>query len=329
MRIVFPEANRVELEQFEFGDLAAGSIRLRSVCSLMSTGTEGIALRHLFDEGTHWATMIKYPFNPGYATVGVVDELGADVEGFEVGQRVVTRAPHASHHDVAPMMCTSVPDGLDAGDAAWFAFAKIALMGARAAEHGIGSTVAVIGAGPIGQMALRWAVAAGARRVVVVDGFASRLDLARRGGATHVVADPLPEGQDAIVRACAGKPQVVIDSTGNAAVFGSALALAGNGGRVVLLGDTGSPHLQCLTPDLINRRLEIVGAHDTNSMFGPNWDGDRGLHELFFELVQRGRFDLGGLNTHTFSPEDCVDAYDTATSRRGETMGLVFDWTGV
>jgi 2-desacetyl-2-hydroxyethyl bacteriochlorophyllide A dehydrogenase len=324
-RIVFPAENTVELEEFEVVDLVPGCVRVRSECSLMSTGTEGIALRRLFDDDSHWALFAQYPFYPGYAVVGVVTEVGDRVEGITLGQRVVTRAPHASEHVMSALMCTPVPDEVGSSEAAWFAFAKIALMGAWAADLRIGNTVAIIGAGPIGQMALRWALASGARHAVAADGFASRLKLARQAGATAVVSEPLPASRDAIIELCGGRPDVVIDSTGNAAVFAEALLLAADGGRVVVLGDTGSPQSQRLTPDVITRNLHVVGAHDTNSMKVPSWDGDRGLHELFFDLVRRGRFDVDNLNTHTFVPADCVAAYDLATQRRGDTMCVLFD----
>jgi threonine dehydrogenase-like Zn-dependent dehydrogenase len=326
-RVVFPAANTVELEEFEVMDLPPACLRIRTECSLMSTGTEGIALRRLFDDDSHWALFVQYPFYPGYAVVGVVTEVGGGVEGFTLGQRVVTRAPHASEHVMSALMCTPVPDEVGSPEAAWFAFAKIALMGAWAADLRIGKTVAVIGAGPIGQMALRWALASGARHAVAVDGFAARLVLARQGGATSVVSEALPASRGAVINLCGGRPDVVIDSTGNADVFAEALVLVSDGGRVVLLGDTGSPHSQRLTADVITRNVHVVGAHDTNSMKGPDWDGDRRLHELFFDLVRRGRFNVEHLNTHTFAPADCVAAYDLATQRRGETMGVLFDWT--
>ncbi|NJQ06413.1 zinc-dependent alcohol dehydrogenase [Streptomyces lonarensis] len=55
---------------------------------------------------------------------------------------------------------------------AWF--------GARLAEIGSGDTVAIVGAGPVGQAAVACARLQGAGRVIVVDGVADRLDLARR-----------------------------------------------------------------------------------------------------------------------------------------------------
>jgi 2-desacetyl-2-hydroxyethyl bacteriochlorophyllide A dehydrogenase len=328
LRIVFPRRGTVEVETFAPDALSDGSVRVRASYSLMSTGTEGIILHGLFDEGTHWAKWVSYPHRPGYSMVGVVEEVGHGVTDFAVGDRVAARVGHASEHVVDEQLCTRVPDDVPLAEASWFGLAKIALVGARAAGYALGDSVAVIGAGPIGQMSVRWAAAAGVRSVVAVDTVAARLELARAGGATDVVAVPIDDGQEEIIAACGGRrPCVVVDSTGNAAAFAGVLGLVADRGRVVLLGDTGSPASQHLTSDVVIRGLSIVGAHDRHTQADAGCDGERGLHELFFKLVSTGRFNLAGLNTHTFSPKDAQKAYEVAAQRRGDTMGIVFDWT--
>jgi threonine dehydrogenase-like Zn-dependent dehydrogenase len=92
---------------------------------------------------------------------------------------------------------------------------------------------------------------------------------------------------------------------------------------VVILGDTGSPTEQHLTSDVIRRGLTIVGAHDTHDT--ERWDF-HSVTRFLLDLVQRGRFDLSGLNTHTFKPDQAEEAYTLANTRRGETMGILFDW---
>jgi len=327
-RIVFPRKDEVELEEFDLDDVGDGALWLRSTHSLMSTGTEGIALHGLFDDGTHWSRYVRYPFHPGYSTVGAVEAVGPGVTDFAAGDRVVARLGHASDHVVPTKLCTRVPDGVPSEPAVWFGLAKIALMGARAAGYELGDAVAVIGAGPIGQMSVRWASVAGARFVVSVDTVAGRLDLARLGGATGTVAAAVDSAAESVIEACGGRrPRVVVDGTGNAAVFGAALGLVADRGRLVVLGDTGTPAGQHLTSDVIMRGITVVGAHDAHSATGPGWDRDRGLHEFFFELVLSGRFKVEGLTSHVFSPKDCALAYETAHLRRGNTMGIVFDWS--
>lgn len=324
-RIVFPAKDHIGLETYEPAPLAEGALRFHTRYSLISSGTEGIMLRGLFDPGTHWANLVSYPYRPGYSAVGVVTETGPGVTDFAVGDRVAARLGHAADHVVPAAWCTAVPTELPWEQACWFALAKIGLMGAQAASYRLGDTVAVIGAGPIGQMSVRWAAAAGATRVVAVDTVPSRLDLARQGGASGVVAVPVGDAHEEVHALCGGRPRVVVDTTGNASVFAEALRLVADHGVVVLLGDTGSPTSQHLTSDVITRGVTIVGAHDRHSINRHGREGERDLHELFFHLTTTGRFALDGLTTHVFAPADYQAAYDTAANR--DAMGVAFDWS--
>lgn len=324
-RIVFTGQRNVSLEGFATPAVGPDQVRVRSLCSLMSTGTENIVFNRLFDPGTHWDQWVRYPFYPGYSTIAVVEACGDRVTSVKVGDRIACRAPHASHHVLAADRCFPLPAQLDARQAAWFALAKIAFIGARAASYQIGDSVLIIGAGPIGQMSTRWARALGARHIVVVDPVAQRLPLARAGGATATIAEPIAEAEAAVRAACAGVlPRVVIDSTGHAAVFAAALRLVADRGRVVVLGDTGSPASQGLTSDVITRGLTIVGAHDCH--VDAQWN-DASIAAYTFALAGEGRFPLTDLITDVFNPDRCAEAYAAANARRGDTMGICFDWT--
>ena len=323
-RLVFTGKQQVQVESFDPGTPGPGQVAVKALVSLMSTGTENIVFNRLFAPGTHWDNWVKYPFLPGYSLVGEATAVGEGVTKVAVGDRVVLRTGHASHHVVDAKDCVVAPKTLAPETTAWFALAKIAAMGARGAAVKLGESVLVIGAGPIGQMALRWSLAAGAGRVIVADMVPLRLELAKRGGASVVVAEPIESATEKILAANGGAlPDVVIDTTGNSKVFTSALRLVRTQGRMVLLGDTGSPDEQHLIPDVICRSLSIVGAHDCTE--DDRWNREI-ICALFFAFAGDGRFRMDGLNTHVFKPEQCVDAYATANTRRGETMGILFDW---
>lgn len=323
-RFVFSEKQRVTLEPFDPVAVGPGELRVRAHLSLMSTGTENIVFNRLFEPGTHWDRWIQYPFYPGYLTVGEIVEIGPEVLDHKLGDRVALRSAHASEHVVKGEKALPIPDGIELEDAVWFGLAKIAFMGARVSGYTLGDSVLIIGAGPIGQMSVRWASAAGLGQIVVVDGVAGRLEMALRGGATAIVALPVEAAREEILSAFGGKlPRVVNDATGSAEVFSSALSLAAPFGRVVVLGDTGSPSGQRLTSDVITRGLTIVGAHDVHT--DAEWN-DATITRLFFDLVRRGKFPLDGLNTHVFAPSAAQEAYETANARRGETIGILFDW---
>lgn len=324
-RVVFLDKGVVAFHDYEPGEIVpAGHVRVRATTSLISTGTEGICLHRLFEPGTHWDQWVKYPFGPGYSLVGVITEVGPDVEGFAVGQRVVARIHHRSE-SIAPIdVVYPIPDAISDSDACWFALVKIAFMGWKASEMKLGDDVMIVGAGPIGQCALRWIVAAGARRVVVIDPVPMRLAIATGGGATHTIELPVSEAEAAVRAALGGRlPHIVIDTTGHAAVFAAALPLVADRGRFVVLGDTGTPSDQRLTSDVIRRGLHVVGAHDAHD--DARWQL-KSITELFFSLVATGRFSLDGLNTHAFPAAECVEAYDLLTRRREETLGVRFLW---
>ena len=318
-QVVFPRPHEVKWEQFDVPIPGAGEVSVRALCSLISTGTELTALNQRFAEGTHWANYVRYPHRPGYSLIGVVEGVGAGVETLVEGQRVAVSAAHASHHVVPASACTAVPDELSNEEAVWFSLAHIGFRGAQAAEHHLGQRVALVGVGPVGQMALRWALAAGASPVTAIDTAPQRLEAARRGGATVTVEETV----DQVTFDPA--PDVVIDCTGNAAVFREALRLVNSYGRVVVLGDVGQPTDQHLTSDLMVKGLSVVGAHASHVRHGVERPA---VYRLFFELVQNGRFAVDRLVTHRFDPSHAEEAYALAQQQRPETLGIVFRWEG-
>lgn len=325
-RLVFTGKQQVSLESFDPGILGEGEVLVRHHLSLMSTGTENIVFNRLFDPGTHWDNWVKYPFYPGYAAVGVVEKVGPGVTTLKVGDRVGSRCGHSSHSKGRAVDYFPIPDALTFDQAVWLSLAKITFHGAHVAKYQLGDSVLIIGAGPIGQMSIRWARAVGVKTIIVVDAVPNRMALAKAGGATATIAEPIQQARDAMLKANGGElPRVVIDSTGNAVVFEAALGLAAQYGTVVILGDTGAPAQQKLTSDVITRGLTIVGAHDSHNT--DQWNNTT-ISQLFFSLAASGRFPLDGLNTHRFTPEQCVEAYTVANRDRASTMGIVFDWAG-
>jgi threonine dehydrogenase-like Zn-dependent dehydrogenase len=307
-RIVFTGKQQVELEDFDLRDPREGEVVVRSLYSLMSTGTENICFNRNFDPGTHWDMWVRYPFRPGYLTVGVIEDTG---------EVVFHRGNHESHRVVARERCTNVPDGVDPRDATWCGLAKIAFSGKTVADYRTGEDVVIVGAGPIGQMSVRWAHASGLKSITVVDVAPFRLDLAVRGGTTRTIEGPVADSGLTDV-------PLVIDTTGNADVLSDCLRICGRFGKVVLLGDTGRPESQHLTSDVITKGLTIIGTHDTHDRGG--WPESR-VNAVFFELAATGRFPLDGLITHVVDPRDPAKAYELANTVREETMGICFDWT--
>ncbi|HXE99746.1 MAG TPA: bi-domain-containing oxidoreductase [Solirubrobacterales bacterium] len=133
----------------------------------------------------------------GYSAAGTVIEAGPATRELAPGDRVAIAgggfAGHAEVDVVPSLLCARVPDGVDAEEAAFATLGAIAINGFRRGETELGSTVAVVGLGLIGQLAARVARAAGCR-VLGVDLQPELLELARRAGAEVTPRSELDEG---------------------------------------------------------------------------------------------------------------------------------------
>ncbi|MFN8580493.1 MAG: zinc-binding dehydrogenase [Gemmatimonadaceae bacterium] len=129
----------------------------------------------------------------------------------------------------------------------------------------LGSTVAVLGVGPVGQSAIALSALSGAEHVIAIGDPPARLEYATRMGATAVIGLEVPAAERTdVVRALTGGfgVDIVIEASGAPAAVSDALDLVRDGGRVVIAGhytDNGDvrihPHFQ------INRKhVEVMGC---------------------------------------------------------------------
>ncbi len=324
-RIIFPARGEVTLESFELPSLTHSDVLVRVRYSLMSIGTETTILDQKYAPDSHFARMFSFPqLQTGVQSVGEVLRKGNAVEEFSSGDIVYLRKGHASHIVHSAAECSPIPREVSLKAASWCGLAKTAFRAVWAARLGQATTLLVIGAGPVGQMVIRWAHSDATSVIAIADVSAERLKHARRGGATLTFQGQVADSLEAIAKINEGHgPDVVIDSTGNPAAFSAALAAAARYGTVILLGDTGYPGKQCLTSDAMMKGLTIIATHDSHDR--DDWT-QRRVDRLFFERVLAGQFKLDQLITHEMRPEQCTQAYKLANEQRDSVMGILFDW---
>ena len=127
-----------------------------------------------------------------------------------------------------------IPENVPVREAVWTEPLAVALRAVGLGGVRAGHTVAVLGAGAIGQLILQLALNAGAGETVVVEPSSLRRDVARASGAGQAVP-PSAVGQ--IDRTY----DVVFDCTGAPGAFPNALTLIAPGGRLVMLGSYPAP----------------------------------------------------------------------------------------
>jgi polar amino acid transport system substrate-binding protein len=192
---------------------AAGQILVQSAYSVMSPGTEKLALdfarKTLLGKARSRPDLVKQvlgklrrdgvvatyrtvtsrlegPQSLGYASAGIVLATGAGVTAFAPGDRVACAgAGYANHAElivVPENLAVRVPDGVALEHAAFATIGAIALQGLRVAAPTLGEFAAVIGLGLIGQLTVMLARANGCR-VLGIDLDPARVAKARELGA--------------------------------------------------------------------------------------------------------------------------------------------------
>lgn len=329
--IVFPAPSKVEVWEETINAPEPGEVLCEATTSLLSIGTEMYCLRGEFEPGTNWADWVHYPFRAGYCMVARVAQVGPGVTGLREGDRIISRTPHQQFYKIEPRGALVLPAGVDDIDAAWGRLAATAQMGVRRARLELGESVAVIGLGILGQLAVQYCKLAGARRVIAIDVAPDRLELAQAHGATHVLHMDAQSAREEVARLTQDRMlDVVFDITGHPAVLPAAVSLLHRFGRLVLLGDTPNPSAQHLGPGVLSNSISILaihgGAHPVEATdFAPWSRGEMTL--LFFDYVAQGRMRVADLVTHRLSPFEAPQIYQHLKIDRSDALGILFDWS--
>jgi len=158
-----------------------------------------------------------------------------------------------------------------------------------------GETVAVVGGGPIGLMALQAAILAGAGRVVVFEPSVGRQELARRCGATSTIDPSTHDPVEAIRELTDGAgADVVMECAGLPLTGVMAARIARRKGRVVVMGVYEKPALLDYT-DVVFGEKTIMGSM-----------GGYGVFDRAVQLMAEGKFNGAALITARIHLADIV-----------------------
>ncbi len=272
---------------------------------------------------------LDQPMALGYSSAGTIVELGADMTGFQVGQRVACAgggfAVHAEYAVVPRNLLTPLPDNVNFESGAFATLGAIAMHGFRLAEPQVGERVAVIGLGLLGYLAAQIAAAAGCnvlgididpQRVALADSLGIRAS-ERINAVEAGAAFTSNRGFDVIL--------ICADTPSNDPVELAAL-IARDRARIVATGAVGLdiPRKPYYEKELsfINSRSSGPGRYDASYEEAGHdypagyvrWTEGRNL-ESVVGLMQRGQLKVAPLITHRFPIEQAAQAYDVITGK--------------
>lgn len=294
---------------------APGRLLVRCLRSLISPGTELAFWNGIHpcigDPSVAWA---QWPFAPGYAALGVVEEVGDGVDGFAPGDRVLCSGRHAPWITVDPAnaLLAKVPEAVTDAHAPFARLLQIVAGTSEAVAGRPAGTVVVVGAGLIGVLAALWLRSDGIAAVI------EDLDPARRAAATACGLEARPPQDN-------DQPAVVVDATGVADLVPGHLARVARGGRVVLLGSPRVPVMIDIYRHIHGKCAMLCGAHEGRYPL----KGELSRQSLFAEALARladGRIAVAPLAARTIAPDQLDAAYRALAARTPGWLGVAVEW---
>jgi threonine dehydrogenase-like Zn-dependent dehydrogenase len=225
----------------------------------------------------------------------------------EGGQADLVRVPRADR------CLWPVPDEVSSEDAVFVAdILPTGFLAVQRAGLGSGDVAVVLGAGPVGLMALLCAVGS-ARRVIAVDGIAARRQLAGSLGA-HAV-DPA-DAAEAVAAATAGiGADAVIEASGSPAALSSAFALVRPQGTVSVVGAHFEPDFPLNNALMFEKEITLSFA-----IGNPGRDRERLL-----AMIADGALRPSAVISDTVAIEAATDAYRAFDRREATKVVLTTD----
>lgn len=287
---------------------------------------------------------VRYPSIIGHEMCGLVCEVGKNVKGFEVGEKVsiANVIPcHSCHscltgRENACMNRKAIGYEFDGGFAEYVLIPGIAIesgnvvklpedvsfeegalieplscciRGLKNAGTGFNDSVLIVGAGPIGLMHLQLSKIVGAKKVIVSEPIQSRREKAEKLGADLVV-DPTKENlAEIVMRETDGLGMdVIVMAIGVPAIINSTLKLCRKGGTVNLFaGFAGTGESTIEVNTIHYNEINVNGSTAYK-------------REDYFEaadMVKSKKVNLKEIVTHTFKIDDFQDAYEVCKSGAG------------
>ena len=291
----------------------------------------------------------------GHETAGTIAQVGAGVEGFAVGERVVVfhhvpcgdcyycrKKTFAQCNSYKRVGCTAgfepsgggfaeyvrvmdwivqrglvkIPDGVPFEQAAFVEPVNTCLKAVRNLKIAADETVLVIGQGPIGILLAALSARSGAK-VLTSDLYAERHTIAARYGLSHPIDASRQDVIDITRRASEGRgADVVILAVGGNSLIRTAMDVARPGGRILLFAQTQHGETMIDPAVICMDEKSLVGSYSSSA------DIQEEGAKLVFDGYRSG-FDLTQLISHRFPLEQAIEAIQVASNPSASSMKVM------
>ena len=336
---VMHNTREIKMEEYPVPQIGPDEVLIK----VMAVGICGSDL-HYYSHGRIGKYVVDKPFILGHECAGDIAAIGSNVQRFQVGDRVAVEpgvtcgrcdACKEGRYNLCPdveFLATppfdgafvqyikiredfvfAIPDELSYEEAALVEPFSVGIHAANRTNLQPGSTVAIMGMGPVGLMAVAAAKAYGAANIIVTDLEPLRLEAAKQMGATHIInsreQDPLEE----IKRITSGKGvDVAWETAGNPKALQAALGSLRRGGKLAVVGLPAQDEIPLNVPLIADNEVDIYGIFRYANTY------PKGINFLSSGIV-----DANKLITDKFALEQTQEAMERALNQKSECLKII------
>lgn len=334
---VMTEPGVIQFQEVELPEVGENQVMVK----IMNIGICGSDI-HVY-HGEHPFT--SYPVTQGHEVSGVITEVGSSVTGLAKGQKVTiepqvfcgecypcrhgkynlcenlkvmgfqTTGTASEYFAVDASKITRIPEDMPYEEGAMIEPLAVAVHGVKQMGDVKGMKIAVLGAGPIGNLVAQAAKGLGASSVMITDVSDLRLAKAKECGVDVCINTKEKDFGESMVEAFGpDKADVIYDCAGNNITMGQAIKYARKGSVIVLVA---------VFAGMASIDLAVANDHELDIKSTMMYRHDDYVDAI--RLAEEGKVHLKPLISEKFAFKDYQKAYEYIDANRETTMKVIID----
>jgi 2-desacetyl-2-hydroxyethyl bacteriochlorophyllide A dehydrogenase len=334
--LFFTAPKKTEIREILLADLKEDEVLVETICSAISAGTEMLVYRgqfpHLADAHDDMSSDLNYPLAYGYACVGIVKEIGKEVNREWLNRRVFAFQPHTSAFIAHPSSLISIPDSLSSEAACFLPNMETAVNLVQDGAPILGERVLVLGQGVIGLLTASLLSEFPLENLVTVDRFELRrkaINVKRQTSkVTSVRRLTFDTFQTEEIRSSIHPgADLTFELSGSPAALNDAIAFTTFSGRIVIGSWYGQKRAEIDLGGAFHRsRIKLISSQVStiSPELSGRWDKSRRFETAWkaLERIQPEKW-----ITHRFALSDADKAYQLLDKNPQETIQIIFDYS--
>ncbi len=334
--LYFTAPKQVEIREETLPSLSAEEVRVETICSAISAGTEMLVYRGQFpqiaDAHDNVSSDLKYPLAYGYACVGIIKETGKQVDKSLKDKLVFAFQPHTSSFILNHSSLIFLPDSISPESACFLPNMETAVNLVQDAAPILGERVLVLGQGIVGLLTTSLLSEFPLGKLITADFYELRrnasneLKISASMSPDSLSTKYSPKSGDFGVRN-REKFDLTFELSGSPAALNNAIQFTAFSGRVVIGSWYGEKRAPInLGGDFHRSRIKLISSQVSTIApeLSGRWDKSRRF-EVAWQALERIKPEKW--ITHRFALSDAAKAYQLLDENPQETIQVIFDHT--